>query len=225
MVWTGKQGRSTGRQEVMPVACSLQRHSLEPLSFCATHALNHLRLYMPPPDLMPSFNRFTDPFLNTAKYKWPDLAAFQKFYSPSSLVLISNAMIRQKQEWEERELTSKGVFQSINSENREIQGPTLSRSLHHTLLNSLSIYLAQDLWCPGVSGISSTHPLHRARVRGGTHINRLECESTQLTRVAPTLPSRKGRHIPPGEWACKGGDKLKAQGRNGFFFLGSYLWD
>ena len=118
-----------------------------------------------------SIDSLPDPFLNTAKYKWPDLGAFQKFYSPSSLVLISNAMIRQKQEWEERELTSKGVFQSINSENREIQGPTLSRSLHHTLLNSLSIYLAQDLGRPGVSGISSTHPLHRARVRGGTHSN------------------------------------------------------
>ena len=63
------------------------------------------------------------------------------------------------------------------------------------LLNSLSITW-HKIWgtLGSVVSLALTHYTGLGSGEGLTSM-RLDCESTQLPRVAPTLPSRKGRHI------------------------------
>lgn len=169
----------------------------------------------------------SDPFLNAAKYKWPDLGAFKK-------VLFTSFSGVNKQDNDQAEARVRGMgadvqrhFQSMNVEIsvKETQGATLSRSLNHTLLSSLGICLAQDLCCPRVGGIFSTQPLQGGGVGGGTHINEAVLHVHTPDQGAPTVPSQEGGHIHSEECRWRGGEKPRAQGATGFLILGRYLWD
>ena len=152
---------------------------------------------------------------------------FKKFYSPPSLVLISQTMMRQKQEWEEWELTSKGIFRPWTLKNLSKKLRGLHDPGHLITHYSLALVFAWHKICGAPGSVVSSPPSHYRGVGWGEGFTsmRLYCVSTHRTRVPPTLPSREGGHIPSEGCPWRAGEKPRAQGATGFLILGRYLWD